>query len=65
MTPDEQAAELAALTDDELEARKVAIEIEQGNRERRAQIPAKVRELAEQYEAVGGDPADLTAQITG
>lgn len=50
--------------DDKLEAARLAVLTEQERRQRLAQIPDQVEQLARTYLESGGDPADLTAAVT-
>lgn len=57
--------EYSKLTDAQLEQTRVALMSELERRRNLARIPADVRSLMEQYEAAGGDPAELTAELGG
>lgn len=48
------------LTDAQLEEQRLALLTELDRRRDLARIPADIRALAEQYEAAGGNPEDLT-----
>lgn len=54
---------LARMTDEELDAHRIAVLTEQERRANRAAIPAQVRALRDAYEAGGGDRADLAAAL--
>ena len=51
------------LTDAQLEEERLALMTELERRRNLARIPTDIRALAEQYDAAGGDPAELVAEI--
>lgn len=51
--------DLSTLTNEELDAQRVAILTEQERRHLMAAIPFQVKDLADQYEAGGGDRQEL------
>lgn len=51
--------DLSTLTDEELDEQRVAILTEQERREKMVAIPSQVKDLADQYEAGGGDRQEL------
>lgn len=53
--------DITTLTDEELDAARIAILEEQERRQALATIPAQIEELTAKYVAGGGDPADLHA----
>ncbi|PBB08490.1 hypothetical protein CKW39_09015 [Kocuria sp. WRN011] len=53
------------LTDAQLEQTRVALMSELERRRNLARIPTDIRALAEQYEAAGGDPAELAVELGG
>lgn len=55
--------DLTVLTDEDLDAHRLAVLAEQERRANLAAIPAQVSQLAQAYTAAGGDPADLTAAL--
>lgn len=55
---------LATLTDTELDQLRVDVAAERERRDRLAQAPAQVAEIARRYTEDGGNPAGLTAAIT-
>lgn len=55
--------DLKNLTDDELDAARLEVLIEQERRANLARIPEQVADLARTYAAGGGDPADLIAAL--
>lgn len=55
--------EYSKLTDAQLEQTRVALMSELERRRNLARIPTDIRALAEQYEAAGGDPAELAAEL--
>lgn len=53
------------LTDAQIEEERLALMGELERRRNLARIPTDIRALAEQYEAAGGDPAELAAELGG
>ena len=53
-------ADYTQLTDAQLEEERLALLTELDRRRNLARIPADIRALAEQYQAAGGNPEDLS-----
>ena len=53
------------MTDDDLNDLRIEVQGEQGRRASRASIPSQIAELADAYEASGGDRSDLTQALEG
>ncbi len=53
------------MTDDDLDALRVAVAVEQERRQALATIPAQVAQLAARFVDGGGDPADIIAAAGG
>ena len=56
--------DLKSLTDDELDAHRIAVATEQERRENLAAIPEQVAALAKVYREGGGDEAALMGALT-
>ncbi|WP_336647510.1 hypothetical protein [Microbacterium sp. MMO-10] len=57
--------DLTDMTDDDLDALRVAVAVEQERRQALATIPAQVAQLAARFVDGGGDPADIIAAAGG
>lgn len=56
--------DLTTLTDEQLDARRVAVLTEQERRQRLEQLPEQIAGMARDAVAAGADPAALLEQIT-
>lgn len=54
-----------SLTDAQLEEERLALIGELERRRNLQRIPADIKEMMSQYEAAGGDPAELAAELGG